>query len=173
MHASTCHPERSEESEVEQAREEIVHGSLKLLSTHALMKAQSPDYIRESQDEAVEVWDITQENAPYRLRTLPGHSIWVGAVAFGAHGLLASISYGGKVKLWEVEKGYSLETFQAQAGCLWSLSFSPGGRSIAVGGDDLAIKQWKVESVQGKESARFIRNFLWVHHDGLVSSFQS
>src|SRR5579885_2189699 len=79
----------------------------------------------------------------------------------------------GKVKLWEVEKGYSLETFQAQAGCLWSLSFSPGGRSIAVGGDDLAIKQWKVESVQGKESARFIRNFLWVHHDGLVSSFQS
>jgi WD40 repeat protein len=58
------------------------------------------------------------------LETLEGHSDPVMSVAFSPDGqLVASGSYGGTVKLWDVATGAVLETLEVE-GCVSRLSFS-------------------------------------------------
>ena len=99
-----------------------------------------------SQDGEVEVWRITGENGSHRLRTLPGHPIWVSAVAFAPNGLLATVSYAGKVKLWEVEQGKCLGTLQGYSHVIRSIAFSPDGSLLAHGDDLGMLSIWDVDS---------------------------
>ncbi len=94
----------------------------------------------------VEVWGIAGESDPYHLRTLPGHPIWVSMVAFGPDNLLASISYGGQVKLWEVESGRCLGTIQGYSHVICTLAFNSDGSLLAHGDDHGMLRVWDVES---------------------------
>lgn len=101
-------------------------------------------------DGTVEVWRIMGEGSllspPYRLRTLAGHPIWVSKVAFGPHGLLASSSYGGQVKLWDVKAGRGLGTFQGYSRVICAVSFSPDGSLLVQGDDQGLLRIWNVSS---------------------------
>lgn len=99
-----------------------------------------------SQDGAVEVWHLADKSSPIRLRTLPGHPIWVSTVAFGPNNFLASISYGGKVKLWDAESGRCLGTLQGYSQVICAVSFSPDGRLLAHGDDHGMIHVWDVST---------------------------
>ncbi len=93
----------------------------------------------------IEVWRIIGEGSPSRIRTLVGHPIWVSQVAFGPHDLLASISYGGQVKLWDVKAGRSLATLQGYSRVICAVSFSPDGRLLVQGDDQGMLRVWDVE----------------------------
>ncbi len=95
-------------------------------------------------DGTVEIWRITGEGSPYRLKTLAGHPIWVSKVAFGPHGLLASISYGGQVKLWDVKAGRGLGTLQGYSHVICAVSFSPDGSLLVQGDDQGVLRVWDV-----------------------------
>ena len=97
-------------------------------------------------DGTVEIWRIMGEGSPYRLRTLSGHPIWVSKVAFGPHGLLASISYGGQVKLWDAKAGRGLGTLQGYSRVICAVSFSPDGRLLVQGDDQGMLRVWDVHS---------------------------
>ncbi len=97
-------------------------------------------------DGTIEVWQLMGEGSPYRLRTLSGHPIWVSKVAFGPHGLLASISYGGQVKLWDVKSGRGLGTLQGYSRVICAVSFSPDGNLLVQGDDQGIIRVWDVKS---------------------------
>lgn len=97
-------------------------------------------------DGAVEVWQLTEKKSLSRLRTLPGHATGVSTVAFGPDNLLASISYGGKVKLWDAESGRCLETLQGYSHVIYAVSFSPDGKWLVHGDDHGMIHVWDGES---------------------------
>lgn len=99
-----------------------------------------------SQTGEVEVWRIVGKGEFYRSRTLPGHPIWVSTVAFASEGILASISYGGGVKLWEVENGRCLGTLQGYSHVICALAFSPDGSLLAEGDDSGVLRVWDVQS---------------------------
>jgi WD40 repeat protein/transcriptional regulator with XRE-family HTH domain len=99
-----------------------------------------------SYDGTIEVWRIMGADSPYRIRTLSGHAIWVSKVAFGPHGLLASISYGGKVKLWDAKSGKGIGTLQGYSSVICAVSFSPDGTMLVQGDDQGMIKAWDVSS---------------------------
>jgi WD40 repeat protein/transcriptional regulator with XRE-family HTH domain len=99
-----------------------------------------------SQDGAVEVWLLADLSRPARLRTLPGHPLWVSTVAFGPNNFLASISYGGKVKLWDGESGRCLGTLQGYSRVICAASFSPDGDLLVHGDDHGMIHVWDVAS---------------------------
>lgn len=75
-------------------------------------------------------------------RSLVGHSDWVRSVAFSPDGkMLASGSFDGVVKFWQVGTWHVLRTENAHDGSAESLAFSPDGRFLASGSDGTA-KLW-------------------------------
>lgn len=130
-----------------------VHTGLCLKTLHLLTsKAASIAFDAEgsllasgSYNGTIEVWHIMGEGSPLRIKTLAGHPIWVSQVAFGPHGLLASISYSGQVKLWDVKIGKSLGTLQGYSRVICAVSFSPDGSLLVQGDDQGMLSVWDVE----------------------------
>ncbi|MDE3148400.1 MAG: WD40 repeat domain-containing protein [Acidobacteriota bacterium] len=59
---------------------------------------------------------------------------------------LVSGSLDSEVKLWNLDNGEVLRTFQGQTGWIESLAFSPDGRTVASGTVTGAVKLWNVVS---------------------------
>jgi WD40 repeat protein len=64
---------------------------------------------------AVELWKIGGERDGSAVRALHGHIRSVSSVAFAFGGLMASTSYGGQVKIWDVGSGRCLRTIQGHS----------------------------------------------------------
>ncbi len=99
-----------------------------------------------SQEGEVEVWRLADKSSPARFRTLPGHPLWVSTVAFGPNNFLASISYGGKVNLWDGESGKRLGTLQGYSHVICAVRFSLDGKVLVHGDDHGMIHVWDAHS---------------------------
>ncbi|NEP81410.1 MAG: WD40 repeat domain-containing protein [Okeania sp. SIO3B3] len=77
--------------------------------------------------------------------TLSGHKGWVYAVAISSDGkTLASSSYDGVIKIWNLTNGKLLHTINAHADAIGSLAISPDGKILASGSWDNRIKLWNI-----------------------------
>ena len=124
-----------------------------------------------SEDHLVRIWDIKTGELK---SVLPGHTDEVRSVAFApeysASGtqknlssrnqtppikgggkilnrttyLLASGSYDHTVKLWDVNTGECLKTLAEHTDWVWSVHWSPDGRTLASGSGDRTVKLWDV-----------------------------
>ncbi|MBC7318837.1 PD40 domain-containing protein [Candidatus Bipolaricaulota bacterium] len=82
---------------------------------------------------------------------LTGHTEPVLSVAFSPDGsLLASGSWDGTIKLWNVATGEELRTLTGHTGYVYSVAFSPDGKILASGSDDGTVLLWDVEAVLGR-----------------------
>jgi WD40 repeat protein len=102
------------------------------------------------EDGVIKLWDARTGK---RKRELTGHKKWIEAIVFAPDGrILASAAYDGTVRFWDIESGS--ETGQIAAGEVWSLRFSPDGRSFAtVGNLDNGVHLW--ETATRKERCCF------------------
>ena len=77
---------------------------------------------------------------------LMGHTDWVFTLAFTPDGrTLASGSWNGTVKFWEVASGRVRETLTGHTGRVWAVAWSPDGRTVANCEWDHTIWLWDVE----------------------------
>ena len=66
------------------------------------------------------------------VRTMRGHRETVYCVNFSHDGkILATASWDGTVKLWQVATGQELFTIPSRVGVVWSVAFAPDDRSLA------------------------------------------
>jgi WD40 repeat protein len=61
---------------------------------------------------------------------------------------LASGSEDTTIKLWNVASGQLLRTLQGHTTPVYSVAFSPDGRTLASGNQDNTIKLWDVAGIQ-------------------------
>jgi small GTP-binding protein len=77
------------------------------------------------------------------VRTLRGHTGWIGRIAWSPDGLmLASPSADRTVRLWNAETGECLHALYGHEGDVNVVAFDPTGRKLASGSIDRVIRIW-------------------------------
>ncbi len=99
------------------------------------------------------------------LRILRGHMDQSMALAFSADGeVLASGSWAGDVRLWDVATGRLLRKDRVP-GTVWAVAFSPDGSRLAAGGGD-GIRVWEVS---GPGSGETLPPLVEIRNVGIIS----
>ncbi len=123
-------------------------GTKSLLSSEVL-----PSQASKRESEAVSLTILTPQpakplpslkpEAVSLLRTLTGHTYVIYSVAFSPDSLtLASGSFDGTIKLWNLVTGQELRTLTGHTDKVFSVAFSPDGQTLASGSYKTTIKIW-------------------------------
>lgn len=103
-------------------------------------------------DRTIIVWDLVSRKEMY---TLTGHEGWIFALAFSKDGRLASGSYDGAVKVWNVATAkLEFEITSIKPYDITSLAFSPEGDSLAIASSDKVINIWDARARKPKTILR-------------------
>lgn len=98
-----------------------------------------------SNNNSVQLWDVSDASNGKFLETLDGHADEVQSVSFSLDGTyLASGSEDNMVRLWHVKDRQLFHTFEGHTDEVTSVSFSPDGSYLASGSKDDTVRLWSV-----------------------------
>jgi len=103
-----------------------------------------------SWDGTVKLWDTEsgketgtlKEFSLFPVRNSPG----IHALAFSPMdgSTLATGSASGVVQLWDIKERKKISLLGKQSGTIWSLAFTPDGKSVISGGADRTARRWEI-----------------------------
>jgi len=109
---------------------------------------QSNLVVSSSRDKKIMIWELTPDtDAPntvgYARKALTGHSECVACVVLSSDGQFAlSGSWDKTMRLWDLNTGATIRTFQGHEKDVFSVAFSGDNRQIVSGSRDKTIKLW-------------------------------
>lgn len=95
-------------------------------------------------DNTIIIWDVA---ARKQMLYLAGHTEWIFALAFSPDGRLASGSYDGTVKIWNIASAkveYEISSIRPYS--VTSLAFSPQGDTLAIASANKVINLWDMKT---------------------------
>jgi RNA polymerase sigma factor (sigma-70 family) len=115
-----------------------------------------------AEDGTVRLWRVDTGEELRRLKTMHDQN---NAVAISPDGRLLLVASAGErpIQVWELATGrelppFTLPRYQER---IFSLAFSPDGRTLATGGEDGVVRLWEVASA--RERRRFTGHTGWAH----------
>ncbi|XP_074661678.1 WD repeat-containing protein SL1-17-like [Tubulanus polymorphus] len=98
-------------------------------------------------DDIVKCWKWTGENKLELRHVLEGHQLGIVSVDINLNGtMVASSSLDSHIRLWDLETGKQLKSFDAGPVDAWSICFSPDSRFLATGSHTGKINLFGIES---------------------------
>ncbi|MCB9420064.1 MAG: helix-turn-helix domain-containing protein [Ardenticatenaceae bacterium] len=102
----------------------------------------------------IELWKIDRTAGPQYFKSLIGHQHHVETLSFAHEGLLATLSLGGGIKLWDMRTGELLKMLKGYSRLVGATTFSPDGQLLIQGDANGMIRIWDLKS------QRYLFNFL-------------
>jgi WD40 repeat protein len=93
-------------------------------------------------DGSVEIWQMAGDHQFQYVKMLIGHHHYISVIAFSQHNLLATLSYGEDIRLWNVESGRLLRVIEGFSRLIGTNAFSPDGRLLLQGDASGKIRIW-------------------------------
>ncbi len=120
-------------------------------------------------DGSVELWRLQGEHPPIYQRMLMGHHNSVSVLAHGSSDLLATLSDGGSIRLWNVESGRLLRVVAGYSRLIGASAFSPDGALLYHGDASGKVRVWDIHKRRYIASIQAHTGPIWViatHPDG-------
>ena len=99
-------------------------------------------------DDTLEVRDTEGGRQLFSIKEKPGTSGGNGPIAISPDGKRLALCRWRVVMILDAENGQEISTLRGHGDRIDSVCFSPDGRRIASGSEDLTVKIWDVESAQ-------------------------
>ena len=95
------------------------------------------------------IWDASRRAE--RLRIGHGDQSFGSSIAISPEGTVLALTFGiddfeNAVSLWDTATGRHLGSLQGHKQAIWSVAFSPDGRTLASSSADGSLRLWNVES---------------------------
>lgn len=98
-------------------------------------------------DHIIRIKSLASQNTPVTL--LIGHSDLVSGIAFfPKEPYLASTSWDGTTKLWDIDHRKAIVSLESGSGPTSALAISPNGKIVATGNDEGEILLWNTEDIK-------------------------
>lgn len=128
--------------------------------------AFSPDrkhVVSSADDASLHLWDAATWQLVRTFPENPEIAEFVKSTAFSPDGgrVVSGGGVGGMLRLWDIESGRLLRTFEGHSNVVASTAFSPDGARVLSGSWDGTLKLWDTES--GKLLRTFERHSGWVN----------
>ncbi len=124
-------------------------GSLTCRSNGPTSLAFNPEgnlLVSGDQDGSVELWQLTDEYQLQYLKMLMGHHHSISTMAFGRKHLLATLSHGENIKLWNVESGKLLRVIEGYSRLIGANAFRPDNKQLLQGDASGKVRVWDLQN---------------------------
>ncbi|MCB0124074.1 MAG: hypothetical protein KDE58_17590, partial [Caldilineaceae bacterium] len=133
-----------------------------------------------SDEDIIRLWDVEQR---VLIKTLHGHTNVIEAITFspsnagagafspshaGADPLLASASYDGTVRIWNIETGETIHILQGHTNWVRSVRFSPDGQRVVSCSDDETVRIWSVATGECLHTLRAAGPYVGMNISGVI-----
>ncbi|HEY9853203.1 MAG TPA: hypothetical protein V6D28_27270 [Leptolyngbyaceae cyanobacterium] len=97
------------------------------------------------------------------LKSFAGHSDWISSLVISSDGQkIASASFDGQIKLWDLPTGELIRVVSENAGVVYAIALNSDAEILASGSSDLSVKVWELQT------GALIENFK--EHSGSIRS---
>jgi WD40 repeat protein len=122
---------------------------MRISGSHAVFSEDGGTLVTVTREGYSIIWDV--ESRKERVRIDHGGQSFGSSAALSPDGRILAMTYGfddfeNAVSLWDTSSGKHLGTLAGHKQAIWSVAFTPDGKTLATSSSDGTLRLWNVKS---------------------------